>query len=144
MNLSPKNVDKKMDTSEHKEPGRWAADEWRTDGREGRFMDGSVCLWVVVGWMRTWGMEMGGGWVHQQGMNGVIGQWTVAICMRVKSQACPSMLQTKRSSESKFFTCPTQPEAPPLASTSDSSLPQGPAPELRPWSQTGLVEVPAL
>lgn len=44
---------------------------------------------------------------------------------------------------SQFFTSPTQPEAPPLASTSDSSLPWGPAPELRPQSQTGLVQVPA-
>lgn len=44
--------------------------------------------------------------------------------------------------ESKFFTSPTQPEAPPLASTSDSSLPWGPAPELRPQSQPGLLEVP--
>lgn len=63
--------------------------------------------------------------------------------MGVKSQACSWMLQTKGSSESTFFISPTQPKAPPLASTSDSSLPQGPAPELRPWSQTGLVEVPA-
>lgn len=88
-------------------------------------------------------MEDGGGQVHQQGMNGVVGQWTVAVYPGVKSQACPSMLQTKRSPESKFFTSLTQPEAPPLASTSDSSLPWGPAPELRPQSQMGLVEAPA-
>lgn len=52
--------------------------------------DGKVDSWVAVEWMRTWRMEMGGGRVHQQAMNGVIGRWTVAVCMRVKSQACPS------------------------------------------------------
>lgn len=78
MNLSPKKVDKKMDTGEHGDLSRWAADEWRTHGWEGRLMGGSGSLWVAVGWMRRWRMKMGGDQVHQQCMNGVIGQWTYA------------------------------------------------------------------
>lgn len=31
MNLSPRKGDKKMDASEHGDPGRQAADEWRAD-----------------------------------------------------------------------------------------------------------------
>lgn len=59
MNLSPRKVDKKMDASEHGEPGRWAADGWRTDCWVGRFMGSSVCGWRLGGYEE---MEDGGGW----------------------------------------------------------------------------------
>lgn len=89
--------------------------------------------------MRRWRMEVGGGQVHQQGMNShrpVGSGW-------IHGSKEPGLLAhwhyRPREVLSQFLTSPTQPEAPPLASTSDSSPPWGPAPELRPQSQTGLV-----
>lgn len=68
-------------------------------------------------------MEVNGGWVHDHRMNGVMGQWTVAVWLGVKRQACPWMSQTKGSPESEFSISETQPRG----STAGQHLRQLPA-----------------